>query len=155
MRKYMTHQNLDLNTQDPETTWKAIFSNLTCLLQKCKFHKFTFTSIVCFIKPSEDINILSFAKTQSLALSFIGQKILMCGIVSLNFFSYWSWENFNSKVGKSSLLVLSYKKLFTIFNATRLQQKKLLLNAYMWCVAWFGTKHLKTVFKWLAKRHSN
>ena len=86
MRKYMTHQNLDLNTQDPETTWKALFSNLTCLLQKCKFHKFTFTSIVCFIKPSEDINILSFAKTQSLALSFIGQKILMCGIVSLNFF---------------------------------------------------------------------
>ena len=141
MRKYMTHQNLDLNTQDPETTWKAIFSNLTCLLQKCKFHKFTFTSIVCFIKLSEDINILSFAKTQSLALSFIGQKILMCGIVSLNFFSYWSWENFNSKVGKSSLLVLSYKKLFTIFNATRLQQKK---NApeciyVMCCMIWDQT----------------
>ena len=137
----MTHQNLDLNTQDPETTWKAIFSNLTCLLQKCKFHKFTFNSIVCFIKPSEDINILSFAKTQSLALSFIGQKILMCGIVSLNFFSYWSWENFNSKVGKSSLLVLSYKKLFTIFNATRLQQKKIAPECIyvMCCMIWDQT----------------
>ena len=149
MRKYITHQNLDLNTQDPETIWKAIFSNLTCLLQKCKFHKFTFTSIVCFIKPSEDINILSFAKTQSLALSFIGQKILMCGIVSLNFFSYWSWENFNSNVGKSSLLVLSYK------NYLQFLMQQLLPNAYMWCVAWFGAKRLKTVFKWLAKRHSN
>ena len=141
MRKYITHQNLDLNTQDPETTWKAIFSNLTCLLQKCKFHKFTFNSIVCFIKPSEDINILSFAKTQSLALSFIGQKILMCGIVSLNFFSYWSWENFNSKVGKSSLLVLSYKKLFTIFNATRPQQKKIAPECIyvMCCMIWDQT----------------
>ena len=149
MRKYITHQNLDLNTQDPETIWKAIFSNLTCLLQKCKFHKFTFNSRVCFIKLSEGINIFSFAKTQSLALSFIGQKILMCGIVSLNFFSYWSWENFNSNVGKSSRLVLSYK------NYLQFLMQQLLPNAYMWCVAWFGTKRLKTVFKWLAKRHSN
>ena len=142
MRKYITHQNLDLNTQDPEIIWKAIFSNLTCLLQKCKFHKFTFNSRVCFIKLSEDINILSFAKTQSLALSFIGQKILMCGIVSLNFFSYWSWENFNSKVGKSSLLVLSYKKLFTRFNATRLQQKKKIAPKciyVMHCMIWDQT----------------
>ena len=138
MRKYITHQNLDLNTQDPETIWKAIFSNLTCLLQKCKFHKFTFNSRVCFIKLSEGINIFSFAKTQSLALSFIGQKILMCGIVSLNFFSYWSWENFNSKVGKISLLVLSYEKLFTIFNATRLQQKKIAPKCIyvMCCMIW-------------------
>ena len=149
MRKYITHQNLVLNTQHPEMIWKAIFLNLTCLLQKCKFHKFSFNSRVCFIKLSEGINILSFAKTQSLALSFIGQKILMCGIVSLNFF--------HTEVEKTS--TLKWEKVhfwyYLIKNYLQDLMQQLLPNAYIWCVAWFGTKRLKTVFKWLAKRHSN
>ena len=116
MRKFITHQNLDLIAQEPEKIWKAIFSNLTCFCCKnADSDKSTFNSRVCLIKLSEGTNNLSFAKTQLLTLTYNGQKILMSGIVLLNFFSFWSWKNFNSKVGKNSLMVFSNKKCFTNF----------------------------------------
>ena len=89
MRKFITHQNLDLIAQEPERYEKPFFSNLTCFCCKnANYHKSTFNSRVCFIKLSEGTNNLSFAKTQLLTLSYNGQKILMSGIVLLNFFHF-------------------------------------------------------------------